>query len=140
MAQAQRDPEQLAKDYTALWNERDYSNIPDVVAESFVHESPAAPEGGARGHDGLEEFMREITAAFPDFRCTIVEMLSDEETVMVEVEFTMTHEGEFEGIPATGREIELRAMAKARVDDGKLQELREYANLQRLLEQLGVED
>lgn len=138
MAQEPREAERLARDYAELWNEQDYSKIPEVVSESFVHATPGAPDGEARGPDGVEAFMREITSAFPDFEVEIVDMLSDEKTVMTENRFTMTHEGEFDGIPPTGREVEFRSMGKFRVADGKLQELREYANVQEIYEQLGV--
>lgn len=139
MSQATRDPEQLVHDYAALWNERDYSSISDVVADSFVHVTPGAPDGEVRGPEGVEAFMREITDAFPDFEVTIRETLTDDETAMIEHEFTMTHEGEFAGVPATGREVELRSMAKCHVADGKLQELREYVDMQSFLEQVGAE-
>jgi steroid delta-isomerase-like uncharacterized protein len=138
MTQETQEAEQLARDYAELWNEQDYSRIPDVVSESFVHVSPGAPDGEARGHDGLEEFMRQITASFPDFEVEIIDMLADEGTVMSENIFTMTHEGEYEGVPPTGQEVEVGSMAKLSVDDGKLQEVREYVNEQEIYEQLGV--
>jgi predicted ester cyclase len=53
---------------------------------------------------------------------------------------TTQHEGEFNDIPPTGREVELRAMAKFLVDDGKVTEHREYHDRQDFLEQLGVTD
>ena len=65
-------------------------------------------------------------------------MLVEEDEGMAEVRFEMTHENEYEGVPATGREVELRGMSKWRVEDGKIQELRDYVNMQDLYEQLGV--
>lgn len=140
MAQQAPEAEQLVKEYAALWNEQDYEHIADVVSESFVHSSPAVPNGEAHGPDGVEAFMREVTTGFPDFDVTPVAILSSGDLVMVEHKFTMTHEGEFNGIPPTGREIELGSMAKCRVADGKLQELREYLDMHSVLEQLGVTD
>jgi steroid delta-isomerase-like uncharacterized protein len=138
MSQATQDVEQLVREYVELWNEQAYSDISDVVSDSFVHETPAAPEGEARGHDGLEMFMREITSGFPDFEATIVDIIVSEDRAMVETEFTMTHEGEFNGIPPTGAEVEIRSLANVRAADGDLQELREYLNQQEFLEQLGL--
>lgn len=138
MAQSTSETERLASEYVELWTQQDYGSISAVVSDSFVHETPAAPDGKVQGREGVEAFMREITTAFPDFEAELVDTLSSGERGMVETEFTMTHEGEFNGIPPTGREVEIRSLAKIRVADGKLQELVEYVNMQELAEQLGV--
>lgn len=119
-------------------NEHDYSKIPEVAAESVVVENPAIPEGEARGHDGLEEWMREVVTAFPDFEVDVRNLLAGEEMVMVEVTYRMTHEGEFAGVPPTGETVEIPAMATFRVTDGKVEEHRDYVDRQELFEQLGV--
>jgi flavin-binding protein dodecin len=36
VAETPTDPEQVLRDYTEMWNERDTSKKPDVVSESFV--------------------------------------------------------------------------------------------------------
>lgn len=140
MARTAPDAERLVEEYTDLWSERDYSRIPEVVPESFVHATPGAPDGAVHGPDGLEAFMREMEAAFPDFEATVVESLVDGDTVMTENEFEMTHEGEFAGTPATGRTIQFRSMAICRVGDGELEEIREYLDMHGIHERLGAAD
>lgn len=70
MAEATPEAEHLVKDYVEMWNDQEYSKIPDLVAESFVMYDPAAPAEGVagperevHGPDGLEQFMR----SWPDF-------------------------------------------------------------------------
>lgn len=138
MAQTTPDSEQVVRTYENLWNERDYAQIPEVVSESFVHVDPAA--GEMRGHDSLEAFIREITTGFPDFQIEILNLLASEGLVMDEAKFTMTHEGEFNGIPPTGREVEFRGMAIHHVENGKLQEHRQYYDKQDFFAQLGLVD
>ncbi len=140
MTEQSAETQQVTRAYAEMWNERDYSKLPDLVSESFVVYNPFLPGGETRGRDGLEEWMGEIAAGFPDFRAELLDVLASEDTVMSEVKYTMTHEGEFGGIPPTGREIEFQAMAKFRVEDGKVKEHRDYVNQQELLEQLGVTD
>jgi predicted ester cyclase len=55
---------------------------------------------------------------------------------MYDATLTMTHEGEFDGIPPTGREVEVREMAKYHVADGKIQEYRVCFDQQAVFEQL----
>lgn len=140
MAESASEPERLAQEYAELWTEQDFSRISEVVPESFVHRSPGAPGGEVQGPDGVEEFMRQITSAFPDFQAEIVDSISSEDKAAVETKFTMTHEGEFLGIPPTGREIEFQSLAKVQTAGGELQEFREYANVQELLDKLGAMD
>ncbi|WP_440008889.1 ester cyclase [Halomicrococcus sp. SG-WS-1] len=145
MAKATPDAEQLVRDYVEMWNEQEYSKIPDLVSESFVMHDPAAPAEGVpgperevHGPDGLEAFMRGVMAGFPAFQIDILDMLSSDDLVMYEAELTMTHEGEFDGIPPTGKELESREMSKYRIADGKIQEHRVYFDMQEAFEQLGV--
>lgn len=140
MAQTPPDTEQLVSEYASIWNERKYEKIPDVISESFAMYDPVAPDGVARGHDGLEQFIRAVVSGFPDFQVTILDMLSIEDRVMYEAEMSMTHEGEFNEIPPTGEKAELRYMGKINVADGKVQEHRVYFDQQELFEQLGLTD
>jgi steroid delta-isomerase-like uncharacterized protein len=139
------EPEQLVKAYVDVWNEQDYSTIPDVVSESFVLYDPAAPEEGVpgpkrevHGPDGLELFIRGVVTRFPDFHVNIIDVLSSGDLVMYEGKITMTHEGEFDGIPPTGQEVEIRTMSTYRIEDGEIQEHRVYFNQQEVFEQLGL--
>lgn len=138
MREAEPNVQQIVDEYTEMWNEQDFSKIPTLVSESFIVYNSTLPEGEARGHEGLEKWMREVTSGFPDFHVEILNQLASEDTVMSEVKYRMTHEGEFNGIPPTGREVELNAMAKLRVKDDKIEEHRDYVDQQELLEQLGT--
>lgn len=126
--------------FLAVTNEQDYAKLHDIVSGSFVWQAPAAPGGEVRDPDAAEDVIRKVTGAFPNFHAEIVDMLTAGDTGTEEVRFTMTHEGEFDGIPATGQEAELPAMLAWHVADGKLQELRDYADMQVLFERLGVSD
>lgn len=136
MAQATTDAERIASDYVEMWNEREFERIPELVAESFVHVDPDGSE--VQGRDGLEEYMRGILAGFPDLHVDVTDMVSSGGTVMYEAELTMTHEGEFEGIPPTGRELEIGEMATIEVVDGKVEAHRVYFDNQETLRQLGI--
>lgn len=138
MPESTSEAERLVQEYAQLWNDQDFGRISEVVSEDFVHKTPPAPGGEVRGPDEVEEFMRQFTSAFPDFRAEIIDSLSSGEKAMVETKFNMTHEGEFNDIPPTGRQVEIQSLAKVKVEDGQLQEMNEYADQQEILDQLGV--
>lgn len=139
MAEASTDTDQLLDEYMAIWNERDYSKIPDVISESFVRRSPVAGES-VTGHDGLEEFLRSLEASFSDFQVSHEEELIGEDIMMFESTFTGTHDGEFNDIPPTDERVELANMSILELEDGKIREHRTYYDPQMFAEQLGVTD
>ena len=137
MAETTADAERLLEEYETIWNERDYSKIPDVVSESYVRVSPVAGEG-VRGHDGLEEFIRGLEASFSDFEVSFEEQLVGEDVAMFEATFTGTHDGEFNEIPPTNEEVEFPNMSIIQFEDGKIREHRTYYDPQEFAEQIGV--
>ncbi|MFC6725048.1 ester cyclase [Halobium palmae] len=140
MVRTTAQSEELVRAYVDAWNEQNYSAIGDVVSESVVARNPTAPGGVVHGRDELEAFMRGVIASFPDFHVSVLETLADAERVMYEAKLTMTHEGEFDGIPPTGREVEVREMAAYRIADEEVQEYRVYFDLQEVLAQLGLSE
>jgi steroid delta-isomerase-like uncharacterized protein len=140
MARATRDAEGTVRAYVDVWNERDYSKIPEVVSESISVYNPTAPGGEVHGRDGLEAFMRGVVAGFPDFHVTVHDVVSNDDLVMYDATLTMTHEGEFDGIPPTEREVEVSEMAKYHVADDKVREYRVCFDQQAVFEQLGLTD
>lgn len=138
MSETESETERLMEAFVEITNERSFSELSGIVSGSFVWTTPAAPGGEVHGPDEAREVMEKITSGFPDFEVEITDMLTSGDKGMAELEFTMTHEGEYEGIPPTGREVELRGTSKWRVADGQLQELRDCANMLEFREQLGV--
>ncbi|WP_135304935.1 ester cyclase [Haloarcula amylovorans] len=140
MAQATSDVEQCVKEWVDIWNAGAYERLPDVLDESATVYDPGAPGGVLEGRDEFESHLRELRMGFPDFTIRIEKMLSGNGVVMIEWTATATHEGEFNGIPATNREIELRGMSKTVIRDGQIVEDRVYHDFHAFLEQLGLTD
>ena len=118
--------------------EREYERAPDLVTESFAVYEPAVPDGDVQGPAGLVGYLRYIVDAFPDFEVSPFDVLADEGTVMMESTYALTHEGEFEEIPPTGREVRMREMHKFLIGEGQIAEHRLYYDLDEFFEQLGV--
>lgn len=139
MAEVSTGAEQLLEEYMAIWNERDFSKIPDVVSESFVRVSPVAGDD-VKGHDGLEEFLRGLEGSFSNFQITHEAELIGDVIVMFESTFTGTHDGEFNDIPPTHETVEVPNMSILELENGKIREHRTYYDPQEFAAQLGVLD
>ena len=127
--------EQPMRDYLALWH-GEYSNI-DSVSDSFIAYEPSAPDGEIRGRSAFEAYIRELRTAFPDFAITVNAALEGEDIVMTEWTGSGTHEGEFNGVPPTGRTFEHRGMSKFVIASGKIEEERMYYDPREIAAQLG---
>src|SRR6185295_480885 len=59
-----------------------------------------------------------ILSAFPDHHLTIEDQVAEGDRVVTRVTFRGTHQGPFNGIPATGRSVEYSGIAIDRIADG----------------------
>jgi predicted ester cyclase len=82
--------------------------------------------------------VRMITDAFPDNHHAVEEMIAEGDTVVVRCTLTGTHEGEFMGIPPTGRRIEVTEIHVYRLREGKAVEHRVGRDDLGAMRQLGV--
>ncbi len=77
-------------------------------------------------------------AAFPDFPLVIDRMLAAGETVIVEGRVTGTQRGEFAGMPASQRAIDVPIAFIVEVADGKVRRWHSYFDAATMLRQLGA--
>ena len=54
--------------------------------------------------------------AFPDIHVTIEHMLTENSIVLIFLNWTGTHKGEFQGMPATNKQINMRTADLFRID------------------------
>jgi steroid delta-isomerase-like uncharacterized protein len=81
---------------------------------------------------------RMFISAFPDGRSTIEEMVAQDNLVATRGIYRGTHRGDFMGMPATGRQIEVPWISVDRITDGKLAEHRFLMDIQVMMQQLGT--
>ena len=77
--------------------------------------------------------------AIPDLNLRIEKLFADGDTVIVWFIISGTHQGEWEGIPATGNKLEISAIEIYRIENGKIVETRQEADYLGLMQQLGME-
>lgn len=111
---------------------------------SLLHDDYTIMQGDGvemQGPDAGVEIARMYLAAFPDLSFEVRHQFSPSDSVSVlECTARGTHKEELEGIPATGREVELVVCNIIEVRDGKIYREREYYDSLCLMRQLGVAD
>ena len=109
--------------------------VDELVAGDYVYHGPGMQVGGP---DGLKQLFTMLRAAFPDWQETLEDLIADGDKVVFRVTGHGTHQGEFMGLPPTGKRVTVAGIDLVRIEAGKLSE--HWANFDQLglLQQLGA--
>ena len=133
----EENKELVRRIYDELWNERKLEVAEELIAQDAVnYDTGLLPQ--PFGPEEMKDTVRMVTAGFPDNRHEVVEMIAEGDKVVVRCTLTGTHEGEFMGIPPTGRSIEVSEIHVYRLEDGKAVEHRVGRDDLGAMRQLGV--
>ncbi len=83
-------------------------------------------------------FFEQLFSAFPDSQATVHELIGEGDWVAYRMMHRGTHQGEFMGMPATGRQAEWEVIGTMRIVDGKIVENHAQADVLGMTQQLGV--
>jgi steroid delta-isomerase-like uncharacterized protein len=97
-------------------NAGDTGRLLGVMAPDFVMHLAEFPE--PLGRDAWREGFEMMRNAFPDLEARIDDVVASDDKVALRLTLHGTHQGEFQGIPATGRTIRYVSHEFYRVQDG----------------------
>jgi len=120
-----------------LINAGDIDGFGRQLADDFVEreEIPGLPPT----KDGVVQYFRIILAAFPDMRMDVQDSFASGDKAVARLRLSGTHQGEFMGIPATGKPVSVNLIDITRFgDDGLAREHWGVADQLALMQQLGV--
>lgn len=99
------------------------------------HTNPSELQHGIEGHNRLVALLHQ---AFPDIKYTIHDIFAEGDRVCVRVTMQGTHEGDFFGIPATGKRVSVGGTHILRIQDCKIAEHWGNNADMEMMRQLGV--
>jgi steroid delta-isomerase-like uncharacterized protein len=118
-------------------NAHDVDGFGEYLADDFV-EHEETP-GLSPTKDGLKQFFTMYIAAFPDLRMEPEDVLPSGDKIVARVKFTGTNTGDFMGMPATGKSVEVQAVDILRFgEDGLAHEHWGVFDAMAMMQQLGV--
>ena len=102
--------------YDEVVNEGNLNVIDELLSETFVEheEFPGLPPT----REGVKQFFAMFRAAFPDVTCEVEHLVAEGVFVSAHARFHGTHQGEFMGVPASGRPIAVHAFDLVQFIDG----------------------
>jgi steroid delta-isomerase-like uncharacterized protein len=110
--------------------------IDELVADDFV-EHQEFP-GLTPNKDGIKAFVTALRTGFPDLSVETVAVVGEGDEAWMQSEMSGSHEGEFLGVPATGKTITPLLFDRIRVKDGKIVEHWGLSDELGMMTQLGV--
>lgn len=120
-----------------LINAGDIDGFGELLAEDFVeHEEMPGLEPSK---EGVKQLFHLYRAAFPDLRMEVQDVLVSGDKAVARVRATGTHQGEFLGIAATGKSVDVQLIDITRFGgDGLAQEHWGVFDALAMMQQLGA--
>jgi len=131
MTTAARD---LAETFTRMLNEHDPDLVDRFVAPDYRNHNAFVDDG----REANRKFWASFFSALPDLTATMEDLVISGDRVVGRFIYRGTHAGEFMGIPATGRCVEMRSIDIWRVENGMFAEHWDELNTLELFAQLGA--
>jgi len=114
----------------------DIDSAAQFVWDDVVEQVPFPGQGP--GLEGLKDVLRSMRTAFPDLNFAIQEQIAEGDKVASRFEWTGTHQHEFLGVPATGRQVCVWGIVIDRMEGGRIKDTRIIMDTLGLMTQLGV--
>jgi steroid delta-isomerase-like uncharacterized protein len=138
---AVRDITNLRQRREAIVNQHaEAENRHDIEATIATFHQPRYEVNGvpSDGAEAVRDLLHDLMGGFSDLHAEIATMRHADDAVLIEGRFSGTHDGEWSGIPPTGRGVEVPIAAIFEFDDDRLLCEKVYADMATLLTQIGV--
>jgi steroid delta-isomerase-like uncharacterized protein len=122
--------------FAEVMNQGNEDVIDEICAPNFVDHDPLPGTGPDR--DGIHQFVKQVRSAFPDLETTVDDIVAEGDEIAVRSTFRGTHEGDFMGIPATGKKVEVANYDFVRLENDQAVEHWGTIDSAALMEQLGA--
>ena len=118
-------------------NKANIDAIDEFVSPDFIELDPLP--GQEHGREGLKEKVSTMLEAFPGQQWVIQEQIAEGDKVVTRFMWAGTHQKEFLGVPATGKDVIVSGIEIDRVVNGQLVESQLLMDIMGLMLQLGVD-
>ena len=127
----------LVRQFFTAFEANDQAALKDVLAPDLVAYSHGAP--GSQSREVHLQGIAMWNAAFNETRFTIEEQIAEGDTVATRSTMRSVHSGgDFQGLPPTGKQIEISGITIERIENGKIVERRVSGDWLGIMQQLGL--
>ena len=117
-----------------ILNRGRFELLSGLIHEDYRYIGPDGAE--LVGSEALADLLRGFRTGFSDLHAHVRSAIGTDDIVAMTMTLTGTHDGDFDGIPPTGAQLELPLAIFTRICDGKIVEDREFYDTGTMLAQL----
>jgi steroid delta-isomerase-like uncharacterized protein len=127
----------LVRRFYAEIDKGNLAAMDELVAENYINHDPAPFPGSPRGRAGLKHAFEQFGRATPGHH-VIEDQIAEGDKVVTRLRGVGKHQGEIFGIPPSGKDLDVKAVAIHRIENGQLAEHWSAMDTAALLQQLGA--
>ncbi len=115
------DNKVIARQYFKAFVANDHAWMDEHISEGFVRNDPGL-DFEVRGPEGVKKLGEVLLGAFSDMQLDVQDEVAEGDKVLMRLILRAKHAGEFAGVPATNKNVEIDVMDLFKIQDGKLVE------------------
>jgi steroid delta-isomerase-like uncharacterized protein len=117
-----------------MLNTHDADLVDEFLAEDYINHNVVV----ADGREANRDFWASLLVGLPDVSVTTEDFIVSGDRIVGRFVYRGTHTNALMGVPATGRQVEMRSIDIWRIDSGLLVEQWDELNLMEVFQQVGV--
>ncbi len=127
--------------YETVWNKVINDRQIDLINEDYFDKDVAAlatSGGDIIGLENFKNYYNNYLTGFSDAEFTIVDIFGQDDKMVKHWNFKGTHDGDFFGVPATGKSVDISGTTLIKMKDGKIAAEQDYMDFLSFYTQLGL--
>ena len=100
------------------YENKDFDKVMTYMVENYYDHSPAS----ARSNADAVAILKNVQNIFSDVKVEMLDLICEKDMVSARIWFKVTHTGEYNGIPPSGKTITYEALENFKVVNGKITE------------------
>ena len=116
-------------------NNRNLAAVDEIFAAKYDGHTPGAE---LNSPESVRQVLTVFFTAFPDLHITVEDLIAEGDKVVIRFTSTGTHQGEYLGIAATGKQVTGTGIAIYRIAGGKVVEEWAERDMLGLMQQVGA--
>ena len=126
--------------YSMVWDKAINGRNIEIINLDYFDENIKAitADGDIEGIDAFKAYYNNYLTGFSDAEFNIVDVFGQGNKIVKHWNFKGTHDGDFFGIPPTGKKIDLIGTTLVLMKDGKILQEQDFFDNYSLLSQLGL--
>ncbi len=137
---AEKELSDNLKMYETVWddiiNKREIDKINETNFDNNIT-LITAPENVV-GIQGFKDYYQNYLTGFSDVTFTLVDVFGQGDKIVKHWNFKGTHTGEFFGIPASGKQVDIDGVTLVKMKDGKIAQEQDFLDNLSFYQQLGL--